>query len=100
MIEIGNNFRKRYASAVRSARTERIRCVKLRPGLWYVARKAEGHGEYLVFIRETSSGVYATCRAVSGSACPTTKGSVCCVHIACAVEHGIDEGRKRQGKAA
>lgn len=101
MIEISNNFRSRYRSAVRKARAERIRCVKLEEGLFYVARRAENHGRYLVFIRETKSGVFATCRNLEGYPCPTTKGTDrCCAHIATAVERGIQDGRKRQRAAA
>lgn len=101
MVEITNSFRQKYPNAVRMARTEKVRCVKLESQLFYVSRRSPGHGRYLVFIRETRSGVFATCRSLEGYPCPTTKGTDrCCVHIAAAVERGIREGRKRERKEA
>lgn len=102
MIEIGNNFRKRYASAVKKARAERIRCVYLDPGIWYVARRAPGHGQYLVRFFDTPDPekVTAVCSTIYNQACPSSLGKKACVHIALAHERAIRDGRKKQRKAA
>lgn len=80
MVIFDNNFRKNYPEAVYKARTEKIRVVKLEDNLYYVARRAAGHGRYLVYLDVASTGtVTATCKTLRGVACPSYG---CCAHLA------------------
>lgn len=95
MVRIENNFRDKYRSLVRRVREEKIRVVRLEGDLWYVARRASGHGRYIVSIEQTKSGTFATCRQINGASCPSFG---CCVHIVSAVEAGIRDGRRKLKK--
>lgn len=95
MVLIDNNFRKRYASLVKRARVEKIRVVRLEPGLFFVARKAKGHNKYIVTVKETHTGIFATCRQVYGAACPSFG---CCTHIAAWHERAVADGRRELKK--
>lgn len=97
MIAITRNFRSKYPGAVRKWRNERIRVVKLESDLYYVARRAEGHGQYLVRFFHKGKSVSAVCANIFNQACKGTWGEgKCCTHIAAAVERGIQLGKKQQ----
>lgn len=95
MVVIENNFRSKYRSLIKRVRTEKIRVVRLRAGVFYVARKAEGHGEYVVTVRETRTGIFATCRKLYGGSCPAFG---CCTHIAAWHERAVKDGRREMRK--
>jgi len=92
-------FRSKYRNLVRKARAEKIRCVRLEVNLWYCARRAKGHGQYLVSVDSTDSGHFATCRTIRGAACPSYGR---CVHIAKVFEAMVAKGHEiqRNEKAA
>lgn len=97
MIELTPDFRTRYRTAIRRARTERIRVIRLEDNLWYVARREKGHGRYLVRMFHQGEAVSAVCSNIYNQPCESTKKpGVACIHIAAAVEHGIRDGRRRQ----
>ena len=101
MIVINNNFTRKYRRAVRMARTEKIRVVRLRPDLYYVARVAPGHGEYLVRFFHKSEEVTAVCATIYNEPCPSRKKpDQCCAHVAAAVLRGIKYGKAKQRKEA
>lgn len=91
MVLFDSKFRRKYRKAVKQSRAERIRCVRLRNGLYYVARRASGHGEYLVSVNATNSGMFGTCRTVRGASCPAYG---VCVHLATVFERMIAEGHR------
>lgn len=94
---IDSQFRSKYRSLIQNVRTEKIRVVRLEPGLFFVARKAAGHGKYIVTVKETKTGIFATCRTVEGRNCPSFG---CCTHVAAwherAVADGLRELRREQ----
>jgi hypothetical protein len=96
MIPITSDIRNRFPSAFRKARVERIRCVRLEPDLYYVARRAQGHGQYMVRFFNRGADVTAVCGTINNERCKGTFQDRCCVHIAAAVESGIKHGRKSQ----
>lgn len=96
MIELTGNFRTRYRSAVTKARREKIRCVRLEPDLYYVARREAGHGQYLVRFNAKGNEVWAECHTLGQVPCKGCWQERCCVHIATAVERGIKHGQKQQ----
>lgn len=102
MIVIDNNFRSQYRSAVRKARAERIRTVRLESNLYYVSRREKGHGRYLVkFIEEPNGTVTAECRMINGWKCSgTLKRGSCCLHIASAVLRALEYGRRKNESEA
>ena len=101
MIEITKNFRSKYSSVIRKARTEKIRVVRLEVDLYYVARRAAGHGQYLVRFFHKGNAVTAVCANIFNQACKGTWGQgKCCTHIAAAVERGIQLGRKKERQQA
>lgn len=89
MVLFDSRFRSKYRSVVRKARAEKIRCVRLEDGLYYVARKQKGHGRYIVQIDSTDSGMFATCRTIRGAACPSYG---VCVHLSKVYEAMVAEG--------
>lgn len=91
MIVFDSKFRTKYRPLIRKARTEKIRCIRLENGLYYVARREAGHGRYIVQVDATQSGMFATCRTIRGAACPSYGG---CVHIAKVFEAMVSEGHK------
>lgn len=95
MVVIDSSFRTKHASVVRKARTEKIRVVRLESDLYYVSRRAAGHGRYMVkfFNAET---VRATCTSVYDEPCRGSWKDRCCTHIAAAVERGIKLGREKK----
>lgn len=95
MILFDSKFRKKNRDAVKKARAEKIRCLKLRNGLYYAARKSSEHGEYLVYVESTDSGMYATCRTIKGGPCPAY-GT--CVHLATVYERMVAEGFRIERK--
>lgn len=95
MVRIENNFRTKYRSLCKKVREEKIRTVRLEPDLFYVARRASGHGRYIVSIEQTKSGTFATCRQTNGHSCPSFGA---CVHICAAVQSGIRDGRRKLKK--
>lgn len=95
MTLIDHTFRSKYRSLVQNVRTEKIRVVKLRAGLFYVARQAKGHGEYIVTVRQTKTGIFATCRTIYGAACPSFG---CCTHICAWHERAVADGRRELKK--
>lgn len=95
MILIDNNFRSKYRSLIKHVRTEKIRVVKLEPGVFYVARKSKGHGQYIVTVKETKTGIFATCRRLYGGPCAAFG---CCTHICAAVLRMFADGRREQRK--
>lgn len=95
MVLIDAKFRNTYRSLVQNARSEKIRVVRLRRGLFYIARKAAGHGEYLVSVKETKTGIFATCRQLYGAACPSFG---CCTHIAAWHERAVADGLREMKK--
>lgn len=101
MVLFDSRFRRKYRDAIRKARGEKIRCVRLRDGLYYVARrdKQKPHGEYIVSVEATKTGMFATCRTIRGAACPSYG---VCVHTAKVYETMIAEGHKieRRERAA
>jgi hypothetical protein len=100
MIEITQNFRTKYRSSVQKARREKIRVVRLENDLYYVARRASGHGRYLVRFFHKSDSVSAVCATVYNESCKGCWQGRCCTHIAAAVERGIKHGREKRKKAA
>lgn len=100
MIPITPDIRKRFAAAFRKARRERIRCVRLECDLYYVARRADGHGQYLVRFFNKGADVTAVCGTINNERCKGTFQDRCCVHIAAAVESGIKHGRAKQESRA
>lgn len=107
MILITNNIRKLYHAAFKKARREKIRAVRLNALLWYAARFAEGHGQYLIrfhVIPEVGGGeqVFVSCNSIDGERCKGTlrrKGmerEPMCVHIAEVVDRGIQYGKRKQ----
>lgn len=96
MIEITSNFRSKYASVLRKARTEKIRCVRLEVDLYYVARRESGHGQYLVRFFHKGNTVSAVCATIFNEGCKGCWQGRCCTHIAAAVLRGIAHGRKRK----
>lgn len=90
---INSQFRTKYRSLVRKARTEKIRVVRLDPGIYFVARKCNEHphGKYIVTVKETKSGMFATCRQINGASCPSFG---CCSHIAAWHERAVAEGHR------
>lgn len=95
MILIDNTFRRKHRDAVRLARKEPFTVKHLDQGLYFVCRKAEGHGKYIVTIQVTKSGIFTTCRRVYGGSCPSFG---CCAHIAAWHERAVANGRRLQRK--
>lgn len=95
MIEITNNFRSVYRSAIRKARSERIRCVRLEDDLFYVARREPGHGRYIVRFFHKGQTVSAVCSSIYNEVCRGCWNGRCCVHIALAFERSVQDGRKK-----
>jgi hypothetical protein len=91
MTLFDSRFRRNNRSLIRKARAERIRCVRLEDGLYYVARKAKGHGRYIVQVDSTDSGMFATCRTIRGAACPAFG---VCTHLAVVFERMVAEGHR------
>jgi hypothetical protein len=89
MVLFDSNFRLKYRSLIKMARQEKIRCVRLENGLYYVARRAKGHGRYIVQVDQTKTGLFATCRTIRGANCPSFGG---CVHLATVFERMVAEG--------
>ncbi len=96
MVLFDSRFRSKYRNVVRKARAEKIRCVRLEQGLFYVARRAANHGQYLVSVVSTNSGMFANCRAIYGAACPSYG---VCVHVAVVFERMVAEGHKLERAA-
>ena len=96
MIAITQDIRSRFPSSFRKVRRERIRCVRLEVDLYYVARRADGHGQYLVRFFNKGQDVTAVCGTINNERCKGSFNDRCCVHIAAAVESGIKHGRKRR----
>jgi hypothetical protein len=101
MVLFDSRFRSKYRDAVHKARSEKMRCVKLENGLYYVARREGNHGRYLVQVDSTKTGMFATCRTIRGAACPSFG---VCAHLAKVYESMIAEGfrigRKERSRAA
>lgn len=93
MIEIRNNFRSTYRSAVRKSRAEKIRVVRLEPDLIYVSRRNPGHGQYLVRFFHEGETVSAVCETIFNEVCRGTYKKRCCVHIAAAYEKAVRHGQ-------
>lgn len=107
MIFITPDIRKRYHAAFKKARNEKIKARRLEPDLWYAARVAEGHGRYFVrfhVIQQINGGeqIGVTCNSINGERC---KGTIrrqnhlqdpMCVHIATAIDRGIQYGQRKQ----
>jgi hypothetical protein len=95
MILIDNNFRKTHRRAVQLARADRFTVKHLDQGLYFVARKdkSKPHGQYTVTIKETKSGMFATCRRIYGGSCPHFG---CCAHIAAWFIRAVEQGKKLQ----
>lgn len=107
MIEIVNNIRQIYHGVFKKARKEKIRAVRLSPLLWYAARKAAGHGEYLIrfhAVRQVGGGekVFISCNSVNGERC---KGTLrrkehlqepMCVHEAAVIDRSVQYGVRKQ----
>jgi hypothetical protein len=91
MVLFDSRFRTKYRSLVKKSRAEKIRCVRLDDGLYFVARKAKGHGRYIVQVDATDSGMFATCRTIRGAACPSFG---VCVHLASVFEKMVAEGHR------
>lgn len=90
LILLTNDVRQVYHGAFKKARHEKITAKRLNPVLWYVARKAAGHGEYLVRFHEVGDQVFVSCKSVDGERCKGTFRqkrhfqNPMCVHIATA----------------
>lgn len=91
MVLLNSQFRTKWRALIRNARAEKIRVVKLDPGLYYVARRAKGHGRYLVSVQETSSGIFANCRQIYGASCQSYG---CCTHVAAVFERMVNDGQR------
>lgn len=89
MVLFDSKFRRKYRPVVKKARSEKVRCVRLEDGLYYVARREQGHGRYIVQVDQTNSGMFATCRTIRGAACPSYG---VCVHLAKTYEAMVAEG--------
>lgn len=96
MTLLDSKFRSKNRSLVKMARQEKIRCYQLETDLYYVARRAKGHGQYLVYLNATKSGLFANCRTIRGAACPSFGA---CVHIAKVNESLRAELNKRERKS-
>lgn len=102
LILITKDLRKKYHAAFRKARHEKITAKRLSPFLWYAARKAEGHGEYLVRFHQTDGGaVYVSCNSVDGERCKGTMRNKrhfqnpMCVHIATIIDRAEQYGARK-----
>jgi len=104
LVLVTNKVRQIYHAVFKKARHEKITCKRLNPFLWYVARKAEGHGEYLVRFHEAADGqIYVSCNSAhTGERC---KGTIrqkrhfqnpMCVHEATAIDRSIQYGQRKQ----
>lgn len=89
MVLFNSQFRSKYRSVVKKARAEKIRCVKLLDGLYFVARKSPGHGRYIIQVDATDTGMFATCRTIRGAACPSFG---VCVHLVTVYERMVADG--------
>src|SRR6266849_6269212 len=89
MVLFNSQFRSNYRTLIQNARKERVRCVRLEDGLYYVARRGKGHGRYIVQVDSTDSGMFATCRTIRGGSCPSYG---CCTHLAVVFERMVAEG--------
>ena len=103
LILVTNDIRQKYHGVFRKARQERITAKRLSPELWYAARKAEGHGEYLVRFHVTGSdAVYMSCNSVDGERCRGTLRhrrhfqNPMCVHIATVIDRAAQYGTRKQ----
>lgn len=96
MVLLDAQFRSKYRSLVSKARREKIRCVELESDLWYAARRARDHGRYLVYLAQTKTGLFSTCRTIKGAACPSYGG---CVHQAAVYERLRAKLNKRERKS-
>lgn len=102
MIEVTPNIKKRFPKAFRAARKSRFRVVWLRDDLVYCARKAKGHGDYLVrffFVLgiDKTPKVKVWCNTITGNPCEGIKWSSegCCAHIAAVIERGKQKVSKK-----
>ena len=104
MIFVTPDIRSRFPNAFRKVRNERIKCLRLDVDLYFVARKASGHGRYYVRFFETmglnETRVKVQCRSVEGEPCRGMYREKLCAHAAKAIESGIKHGRKRKAVAA
>lgn len=88
MILVTPQIKQKYPKAFSAARKERFRVVWLRDDLIYCARKAKGHGDYLVRVFAVPSvngghQVKLQCKSINGEACDGVYwGKGCCAHIA------------------
>lgn len=107
MIPLSNNIRKLYHAAFKKARHEKIRAVRLNAFLWYAARIAPGHGQYLIRFHvfpQIGGGeqVFVSCNSVDGERCKGTfrrKGmerDPMCVHQAAVVDRAYQYGKRKQ----
>jgi hypothetical protein len=106
LILVTENIRQLYHGVFKKARHEKITAKRLNARLWYVARKTEGHGEYLVRFHEVpqingEDLVYVSCNSVDGDRCKGTLRqkrhfqNPMCVHIATAIDRGIQYGQRK-----
>lgn len=97
MVLFDSNFRAKNREAIKKARSEKIRVVRLEENLYYCARRAKGHGRYLVQLDVTKSGLFANCRTIRGASCPSYG---CCTHIAAVYERMVAQVFKTEKKEA
>lgn len=105
MIEITRDIKTKYRKAFRSARKDRMRVVWLENDLVYVARRAKGHGQYLVrfFVVPRVSGdpqIKMQCNTITGGPCNGTRWHEMCSHMAKVILRGKPASEKKQVEAA
>src|SRR5688500_8827594 len=97
LIEITRRFTSWNREAIRKARNEKIRCVRLEPNLYYAARREAGHGRYLISFFQKRGSWWATCSTIRGDPCPSTAGKRCCIHIAISYLRALESSRRENG---
>ena len=103
LILVTNDIRQKYHGVFKKARQEKITAKRLSAFLWYVARKAAGHGEYLVQFHEVQDQIFVSCNDIhTGERCKGTLRqrrhfqNPMCAHIAQAIDRAAQYGARKQ----
>lgn len=101
MVLITPQLKRKFRSLFRAARKEKIRVVWLEDDLVYVARRAKGHGKYLVkmiAVASISGGhqVRMLCREMNGNSCEGLQWKGFCVHMAAVCVRSEAKADKKQ----
>lgn len=101
MVLITPQLKRKFRSLFRAARKEKIRVVFLEPDLVYVARRAKGHGRYLVKMIAVPSitgghQIQMTCREINGKPCEGYQWKGFCSHLAVVILRTEAKPNKKQ----